>query len=576
MNVKKIANESESVQIINSIVMNVTEDCVESSVGSIISLLQPNFTKLIPRFVSCYLTAIKYRIKQFNALFSMLLMLDSKKEEYANISSLIPNLMSKIFSPKFFKEQSLFLAAKLLEKEMISKIDLVQYIRKFAFKQPKNHLEFYFYICWFGYELEIVHRYFYNSLVRKINKAMKEELNYYIYQYPETNKFLRANNWAKSRELRAIGHNLTPVHEAIINDDADKLQKLSQEIKFDFDQTISPSIFEIHDILQFYPTLLDAAAYYGSINCFKFLLLSGANVFLEDKNHLTVAHFTIAGGDVEIIRILEQQYQCLFRGTLQISARYQWNDIFYWLVNKEDIDENVENFGTAIQNCAYSNNIEIANFCLEKKVDINSGDLNMTSLMTAVQYQNIEIAALLVSQPFVAANWKRWDGDALCIACQVGNRRIVKLLLAYKGLDLNVSSPFKGSPIVCAAKNGYSKIVKLLLDTGKIDLTISSKEGNALHVAVSNHHYECAKLLLDAGIDVNEKINGVSPIYIAAKNNDPEIVRLLLSQKGIDVNAETQGKFTPLFVSARAGYIDVVRLLTNHQNINLNVKNVLN
>ena len=81
-----------------------------------------------------------------------------------------------------------------------------------------------------------------------------------------------------------------------------------------------------------------------------------------------------------------------------------------------------------------------------------------------------------------------------------------------------------------------------------------------LEAAVSGHT-RVARLLLQAGADVNTKVGpGYSALYNAAFNGHLDAVNLLLDS-GAEVDSVTDDHFTPLYIACQEGHHDCVRTL---------------
>lgn len=113
----------------------------------------------------------------------------------------------------------------------------------------------------------------------------------------------------------------------------------------------------MHPFLQFDPTILQVAAFYGAIKCFKFLLLNGSSI--EDQEmekilnmrkrgpgalsdeypllRLLYTPYTVAGGNIEIIRIMEQQNLSFDGVEANIALYFHHYDVFEWLVGTKDL-----------------------------------------------------------------------------------------------------------------------------------------------------------------------------------------------------------------------------------------------
>ena len=101
-----------------------------------------------------------------------------------------------------------------------------------------------------------------------------------------------------------------------------------------------------------------------------------------------------------------------------------------------------------------------------------------------------------------------------------------------------------------------------------VDVNTTERGRTALTIAVKSGHTEVARLLIEAGADVNAK-GGFRPIIAtplewASTYGHTDIVKLLIAE-GADVNAETkpvpETTNTALLYASREGHTDIVKLL---------------
>lgn len=118
---------------------------------------------------------------------------------------------------------------------------------------------------------------------------------------------------------------------------------------------------------------------------------------------------------------------------------------------------------------------------------------------------------------------------------------------------------FGQTPLFCAAKQGKTDIVKYLLDRGA-DPRIENHYGvNALWIPTQKGLIEVVELLLHAGAEVDAapygsiaddlNITGWTPLYVAVKSQQIDIVNLLL-QYGANPNTMTRYGSTPFLLTA--------------------------
>src|SRR3954447_1699695 len=137
----------------------------------------------------------------------------------------------------------------------------------------------------------------------------------------------------------------------------------------------------------------------------------------------------------------------------------------------------------------------------------------------------------------------------------------VRVLLA-DGADPNTRDANNASPLMNAALYSGPGMLKLLI-AGGADLKLQDKNGlTALGWAV--HSTESAKVLLDAGADVNAKSNlGGTPLLIAAAYpGNTGLLRLML-EKGANVDISVFGS-TALTLAAYTGDDQGVAFLLDH------------
>ncbi|XP_061574436.1 B-cell lymphoma 3 protein [Cololabis saira] len=119
--------------------------------------------------------------------------------------------------------------------------------------------------------------------------------------------------------------------------------------------------------------------------------------------------------------------------------------------------------------------------------------------------------------------------------------------------------------LCCEYDHSECLSVLLSLCPSSTCLEIRNFEGlSPLHLAVMQGHEDLAKMLLDAGADINamDIKSGLSPLMHAVESNNADMVRFLIeSQNACDVNGQTYSGNTALHIACGRGQVDIVRLL---------------
>ncbi len=104
--------------------------------------------------------------------------------------------------------------------------------------------------------------------------------------------------------------------------------------------------------------------------------------------------------------------------------------------------------------------------------------------------------------------------------------------------------------IIKAAKKGDAPTVRKLLARDKSVVRARDKDGSTpLHCAAWNGHVQVAKILLQAGADINDHSRnahwGTTPLHAAAHGDQKQVAALLIAE-GADIHATNLNGRTPL------------------------------
>jgi ankyrin repeat protein len=160
----------------------------------------------------------------------------------------------------------------------------------------------------------------------------------------------------------------------------------------------------------------------------------------------------------------------------------------------------------------------------------------------------------------------------MSFAAANGHERVVRLLLAKEGIDVDKATEYGRTPLSFAAEQGHELVVRMLLATNNVDINLRDTEDGrtALSFAAENGCEAVVKLLLDQGADPDSKDNtyGRTPLSFAAINGHMVVVKLLLD-KSVDINSKDKKYgLTPLSLAAAYGHAEVLKLLLAKDGIN--------
>ncbi|KAK8897751.1 hypothetical protein M9Y10_015716 [Tritrichomonas musculus] len=443
-------------------------------------------------------------------------------------------------------------------------------------------------------ELEQIKLYYLDYMINRIDfylfKKIKDIFRLLLIPY---NKNELKNMEYKDNDLLKL------IQKDLIDEFILQTNKSMIDLGKDENSSLETNIFiqKIH-----FAKLIEYAAFYGSIQIFKYLMIKGC--ILTPRLWL----FAIHGRNAEIIHILEdcniQPEDESYEKCLEFAIRCHHNEIANYILSK------------------YIENSEISSYILKKSLKCYNYTFIQPDLINSNAFCDLCKRDYYFLAENILQNDKSIDINllypgkiektALLCAAKKGNTEIVQLLLECKDIDVNKKSSntgeaiYESTPLFEAVLNRNHKIIHALLDCKDIDVNmkseISGQQLTPLNIAIRNDDIESARLLIERNdMNINHKsllfydfyhemyTEEATPLYQAAEYSSKEMVELLLSRKDIDVNIKSfitveyhndspefenepdYKEDTPLYIAVSRGRKEVVCLLLSQEKIDVNI-----
>ncbi|OHT06086.1 hypothetical protein TRFO_26006 [Tritrichomonas foetus] len=178
-----------------------------------------------------------------------------------------------------------------------------------------------------------------------------ENLGQYRYIYMMHHKSKKILN--HELDFQSLIKDGLPIYEMIMNDDINSVQGLISNLLLDIDKTLT---INPKPDMQMTLSLINIAAFCGSVKCFKFLWMNHAEIEREN-----IGICAVFGNNWEIVHICDQSGYS-FQSTLPISIQYHYNSLTKWLIEnqKDDFDSSL------IKLCLQFNNYKILKYLISK------------------------------------------------------------------------------------------------------------------------------------------------------------------------------------------------------------------
>ena len=289
-----------------------------------------------------------------SSITDLLILLQKESDETNSLDILIPSIISYLMPIMSSKINYCSFFYNLHKKGIISEEDLIEDVR-IQYELSLAKLRISKFKSFNQYNLLI---WFFPELIEKEIIDMDcishfEDENNYDSEYEEEDDLFYRNKSIKSdilkdfisyynpdkidqyKNMRNKGEPDDELTKSLINDDVDKLQSIVTNSKIDFTKRDVPiNIYSEQKRGKFKQySLINYAAMFGSIKCFKYLLLNHAEI---NKNTFPCA---IKGGNIEIIKIADEKSSKINSDdsidAIKLTIKNHQNDLFDWILENK-------------------------------------------------------------------------------------------------------------------------------------------------------------------------------------------------------------------------------------------------
>ncbi|MQA91432.1 MAG: hypothetical protein GEU90_14600 [Gemmatimonas sp.] len=265
----------------------------------------------------------------------------------------------------------------------------------------------------------------------------------------------------------------------------------------------------------------------------------------------------------------------------------EWEEVRSLVDGGADVNVREADGTTALHWASYWDRVDIADLLIDEGAEVNvANDLGATPLWPASLNASEEMVRRLLAAG-ADPNLGLLSGETpLMTASRSGGREVVLELLA-KGADPNASATRGQTALMWAVSQGHADVVEVLIENGAgihgrsdvwkqlwqtdggevvhpdLHVWIDHGGNTPLLFATMRGDLASARILVDAGADVNETSPyGASAIVYAAHSGNAELVRYLL-EKGADPNADGAG-YTALHAAMLRRHVDAATHLLEY------------
>lgn len=300
--------------------------------------------------------------------------------------------------------------------------------------------------------------FYYEKYINPIDTLKDDQ--YYYYKNFDIDTISKMTNEQKIEARNAL-HSINPLVQLIKEDKINEFQDFISKNNYNIENEIPQSHFEMHQIL-FNAKPIEYAAFFGSINIFKFLLNKDNNI-----NFGNLLEYAIAGGNIDIIHIIENESHDddikSNQRLLELAILYMNNELIEYIVHSYPVKIDAESY----IKCIYASNYDAALKLKELDDDPNTinefGDIGSTPIDIAAFEGYVYFIKFFLTFKNIDAKIYNSYGKTIFQSAARGNRKnAAKYIIKHKLVDKNDCGDYGLSPLDIAYDYNCRHIIDLL------------------------------------------------------------------------------------------------------------------
>ena len=177
----------------------------------------------------------------------------------------------------------------------------------------------------------------------------------------------------------------------------------------------------------------------------------------------------------------------------------------------------------------------------------SQSDSQRNEFVKAMKFDDVNTVKSLISQG-INPNLVDSNGNPmLVLAIKDRSYKVIDVLLATKGMDVDLSNKQGETPLMIASINGDLPLVRTLVLKNKAQLDHIS--WTPLHYACAKGHLDIAQFLIANGAKVDSlSLGGTTPLMMAVQSGNELLVKLLLD-KGANLQLRNAEAITAIDIA---------------------------